>query len=145
MHIILDIPALHLDETLCPKGSYVPSALPTIPDHIFFNCLETKEIAQQGKSGITSGVQQFVIMVYANYNEFFNTSVPKMYVRMGLTNDTTAVIRGTRPAILGEGQNMIGSGEVFVRRELKSKALATLGVFTVSIIQHLGNLLSNFL
>jgi len=134
------------DISNCPKGSYVPSTTATIPDHIFFNCLaKPQEIAQQGKSGITSGTQQFLIMVYANYNNTFNATVPNMYVRMGLTNDTIAVITETRPAILGERQNMVGSGEVIVRRKLKMKALATLGVFYVSIIRHLGNLFSNSL
>ena len=74
-----------------------------------------------------------MIGVFADYNHTFNASVPLMHVRMGLTDDTAAVISQTRPAILGEHQNMVGECEVFVRRELKRPMLSALGVFSVSI------------
>ena len=125
-------PASHSGTERCNKGTYIKSST-AVPDHISFNCLNatTEEIAQQGRSGIISTIKHFVIEVFADYNRTFNSSVPLMHVRMGLTDNTAAVIRQTRPAILGEHQNMVGEGEVIVRRELTTPGFATLGVFSV--------------
>jgi len=104
-----------------------------------------EEITQQGRPGSAPMIKNLVIGVFADYNSTSNSSVPLMHVRMGLTDDTAAAVRQARPTILGECQNPVVEGEIFVQREFKTPVLATLGVFPVSLVLHLGLLLLNFI